>query len=154
MGFFARGLSGQGREADHTPPFSAEVKNVWSCTSAPRMACAWKALPLHMSSVSKERSAFLFKVQEVSEDCHSSWTLNMKKLRSFETSGTINRTMQRHIPEDRNPQVNNNNDNNNNKFSLYSNGIFLSRNPGAEHLVCNRIEVRKCFLRIKFALLF
>jgi hypothetical protein len=24
-----------GHEADHSPPFSAEVKNVWSCTSIP-----------------------------------------------------------------------------------------------------------------------
>jgi hypothetical protein len=29
-----------GREADHSPPSSAEVKNAWSCTSAPQ-------IPLH-----------------------------------------------------------------------------------------------------------
>jgi hypothetical protein len=29
------GLKRPGREADHTPPSSAEVKNAWSYTSAP-----------------------------------------------------------------------------------------------------------------------
>jgi len=27
------GVKGMGREADHQPPFSAQVKNVWSYTS-------------------------------------------------------------------------------------------------------------------------
>jgi len=31
--FFSRGQSGPGREADHSPPSSAEVKNAWSYTS-------------------------------------------------------------------------------------------------------------------------
>jgi hypothetical protein len=30
-----RGVKRPGREADHTPPSSAEVKNVWSYTSTP-----------------------------------------------------------------------------------------------------------------------
>jgi hypothetical protein len=29
------GLKGSGREADHSPPFSVEVKNAWSYTSTP-----------------------------------------------------------------------------------------------------------------------
>jgi hypothetical protein len=33
-GFFP-GVKRPGREADHSVPFSAEVKNVWSCTSTP-----------------------------------------------------------------------------------------------------------------------
>jgi hypothetical protein len=33
-GFFP-GVKRPGREADHSPPFSVEVKNTWSYTSAP-----------------------------------------------------------------------------------------------------------------------
>jgi hypothetical protein len=29
------GVKGPGREADHSPPFSAEVKNAWKSTSTP-----------------------------------------------------------------------------------------------------------------------
>jgi hypothetical protein len=29
------GVKRQGRQADHSPPSSAEVENVWSCTSTP-----------------------------------------------------------------------------------------------------------------------
>jgi len=29
------GVKRPGREADHSPPSSAEVKNAWSCTSTP-----------------------------------------------------------------------------------------------------------------------
>jgi len=32
----------EGREADHSPPSNAEVKNVWSCTFTPQFAfMAW-----------------------------------------------------------------------------------------------------------------
>jgi hypothetical protein len=33
--FFLWGYNGRGREADHLPPSSSEVKNAWSCTSTP-----------------------------------------------------------------------------------------------------------------------
>jgi len=32
---FLRGKSGRGREANHSPPSSAEVQNVWSYNSTP-----------------------------------------------------------------------------------------------------------------------
>jgi hypothetical protein len=32
---FFPGVKRSGRQADHLPPFSAEVKNEWSCTSIP-----------------------------------------------------------------------------------------------------------------------
>ena len=34
IGFFP-GVKRSGRQADHIPPFSAEVKNEWSCISMP-----------------------------------------------------------------------------------------------------------------------
>jgi len=36
------GLKLSGREADHSPPYSGEVKNAWSYTSAP---------PMHLNGV-------------------------------------------------------------------------------------------------------
>jgi hypothetical protein len=33
---FTLGVERPGREADHSPPYSAEVKNTWSCTSTPQ----------------------------------------------------------------------------------------------------------------------
>jgi hypothetical protein len=33
------GVKRQGREADHSPPFSAEVKNEWRYTSTPLYQC-------------------------------------------------------------------------------------------------------------------
>jgi hypothetical protein len=36
-GALSLGAKRQGREADHSPEFSAEVKNVWSYTSTPRI---------------------------------------------------------------------------------------------------------------------
>jgi hypothetical protein len=35
---FSLGVKRQTREADHSPPFSAEVKNAWSYTSTPQNA--------------------------------------------------------------------------------------------------------------------
>jgi hypothetical protein len=35
LGALSLGVKRSGREADHSPPFSAEVKNVWSYTSTP-----------------------------------------------------------------------------------------------------------------------
>jgi len=35
-GSLSMGVNGQGREADHSPPSSAEVKNAWSYTSNPQ----------------------------------------------------------------------------------------------------------------------
>jgi hypothetical protein len=37
-GAFSLGVKRPGREADHSPPSSAEVKNAWSYTSAPQYA--------------------------------------------------------------------------------------------------------------------
>jgi hypothetical protein len=37
-GFFFSGLKRQGREADHSPPASAEVKKIWIYTSTPLYA--------------------------------------------------------------------------------------------------------------------
>jgi hypothetical protein len=34
-GTLSQGVKPSGREADHPPPSSTEVKNAWSCTSAP-----------------------------------------------------------------------------------------------------------------------
>jgi hypothetical protein len=41
------GVKRQGREADHSPPFSAEVKNTWSYTSTPPYAFAVWCLVEH-----------------------------------------------------------------------------------------------------------
>jgi hypothetical protein len=38
QGAISLGLKRSGREADHLPPSSAEVKNVWSYTSTPQYA--------------------------------------------------------------------------------------------------------------------
>jgi len=39
------GLKRPGREADHSPPPGAEVKNGWSCTSIPTYAfMAWRLI--------------------------------------------------------------------------------------------------------------
>jgi hypothetical protein len=35
QGALSPGVKGQGREADHSPPSSAEVKNMWIYTSIP-----------------------------------------------------------------------------------------------------------------------
>jgi hypothetical protein len=41
-GALSPGAQRSGREADHSPPSSAEVKNAWSCTSAPQYVfMAW-----------------------------------------------------------------------------------------------------------------
>jgi hypothetical protein len=41
-GSFSLGVKRPGREADHSPPSSAEVKNVWSYTNTPQYAfMAW-----------------------------------------------------------------------------------------------------------------
>jgi hypothetical protein len=37
-GGISLGVKQPGREADHSPPFSAEVKNAWSYTSTPQYA--------------------------------------------------------------------------------------------------------------------
>jgi hypothetical protein len=37
-GTLSLGIKRPGREADHSPPSSAEVKNAWSCTSTPQYA--------------------------------------------------------------------------------------------------------------------
>jgi len=34
--FFTPGVKQLGREADHSPPFSAEIKNAWSYTHTPQ----------------------------------------------------------------------------------------------------------------------
>jgi hypothetical protein len=36
------GVKGLGREADHSPPSSAEVKNAWSCTSTFPLMPSWR----------------------------------------------------------------------------------------------------------------
>jgi hypothetical protein len=41
-----------GREADHSPPSSAEVKNAWSYTSTPQYAfMAWWSLKKHRQNL-------------------------------------------------------------------------------------------------------
>lgn len=32
----------QGCEVDHSPPFTAEIKNEWNCTSMPSMCGQWQ----------------------------------------------------------------------------------------------------------------
>jgi hypothetical protein len=34
-------MKGPGREADYSPPYSVEVKNMWSYTSTPKVFMAW-----------------------------------------------------------------------------------------------------------------
>jgi hypothetical protein len=36
------GVKRPGREADHSPSFSTEVKNAWSYTSIPTCTSAWR----------------------------------------------------------------------------------------------------------------
>jgi hypothetical protein len=56
-GALSLGVKRPGREADHSPPSSAEVKNAWSCTSTPQYVfMAWclgkhKLRPLGFLSV-------------------------------------------------------------------------------------------------------
>jgi hypothetical protein len=39
------GVKRQGREADHSPPFNAEVKNAWNHTSIPQYSfMAWRSV--------------------------------------------------------------------------------------------------------------
>jgi hypothetical protein len=53
-GALSLGVKRQGREADHLPPSSAEVKNEWSCTSTPQYAfMAW-------CSVKAQRQLYLY----------------------------------------------------------------------------------------------
>jgi hypothetical protein len=69
-GAFSLGVKRLGREADHSPPFSAEVKNACSCTSTPQYAlmawCLVKAqgqlylLPLSFSKAVKETKQWGF----------------------------------------------------------------------------------------------
>jgi hypothetical protein len=40
-GFFPRGIKQPGREADHSPPSSADVKNAWSYSSESPMS-SWR----------------------------------------------------------------------------------------------------------------
>jgi len=52
-GAFSLVLKGLGREADHSPPSSAEVKNPWSYTSTPNTS-SWRGAKL------KHRDNFTF----------------------------------------------------------------------------------------------
>jgi hypothetical protein len=38
----SQGLSGRGREVDHSPPSSPELKNEWSYTSTPPIMPSWR----------------------------------------------------------------------------------------------------------------
>jgi hypothetical protein len=51
-GSLSQGVKRLGREADHSPPSSAVVKNAWSCTSAPEFA--------FMAWYSKHRGSFTY----------------------------------------------------------------------------------------------
>jgi hypothetical protein len=44
------GVKQTGREADHSPPSIAEVKNVWSCNYAPQYVMAWCLIKQQMPS--------------------------------------------------------------------------------------------------------
>jgi hypothetical protein len=46
-GFFS-GVKLPGREVDHSPAFIAEIRNDWSCTSAPPMYLCTGALPFYL----------------------------------------------------------------------------------------------------------
>jgi hypothetical protein len=52
-GAFSLAVKRPGREADHSPPSSAEVKNAWSCTSTPPIRLHGD-LPLPLLSVSRK----------------------------------------------------------------------------------------------------
>jgi hypothetical protein len=45
-GALSSGVKGQGREADHSPPASAEVKKMWIYTSTPPYTLMNLPLPL------------------------------------------------------------------------------------------------------------
>jgi hypothetical protein len=48
-GAIAQGIKLPGREADHSPPFSAEVKNEWNYTSTPQYVfMAWCLINGHV----------------------------------------------------------------------------------------------------------
>jgi hypothetical protein len=46
------------READHSPPSSAEVKNAWSYTSTPYVFMAWFVVKYSMTSWDRDNFAF------------------------------------------------------------------------------------------------
>jgi hypothetical protein len=46
QGYFPWGIKRQGREADHSPPSSAEVNNAWSYTSTPPIRLHGEVLSL------------------------------------------------------------------------------------------------------------
>jgi hypothetical protein len=51
IGVLTQGIKRPEREADHSPPSSAEVRNVWSCTSIPQyFFMAWCLIKQEMSS--------------------------------------------------------------------------------------------------------
>jgi hypothetical protein len=59
------GVKRPGREADHSPPYSVEVKNAWSCTSTPQYVfMAWYLIKqgtrLHGVMLVKHRDNFTF----------------------------------------------------------------------------------------------
>jgi hypothetical protein len=58
------------READHSPPSSAEVKNAWSYTSTPQYAfMAWCLV--------KNRDNFTFTISQVQCSCVHFYVLNV-----------------------------------------------------------------------------
>jgi hypothetical protein len=64
------GVNRQGREADHSPPSSAEVKNAWSYTSIPQHAfISW--------CIVKHRDNFYY--MDVNGQLHASATLSPGK---------------------------------------------------------------------------
>jgi hypothetical protein len=49
---FSWGQSGRGREADHSPPSSAEAKSAWSYTSTPSI-CLHGAISINIHHIEK-----------------------------------------------------------------------------------------------------
>jgi hypothetical protein len=59
-GLFPRGVKWPGREADPSPPASAEVKKMWRMSSSGM----WRCVDLASTDVSEERIASIFRVEK------------------------------------------------------------------------------------------
>ena len=73
-GVLSREIKGPKRDVDHSPPFSAEVKNEWSCTSIN---------PIRFRGVDRDNVALLYQFVAFGGVCEDSGVLGTYGMSTF-----------------------------------------------------------------------